>query len=136
MADPYLLDTSAVLTLIEDEAGADRVEELLRHHTVIIPWIALVEVFYITQQERGASEAERRFALMKALPVTLLWTIDEPTLLQAGRLKAVYRLSLADTLIAALAQQQGAILVHTDPEYDTLQGQLRLEALPYKASPR
>ena len=136
MADPYLLDTSAVLTLIEDEAGADRVEELLRHHTVIIPWIALVEVFYITQQERGASEAERRFALMKALPVTLLWTIDEPTLLQAGRLKAVYRLSLADTLIAALAQQQGAILVHKDPEYDTLQGQLRLEALPYKAAPR
>ena len=136
MADPYLLDTSAVLTLIEDEAGADRVEELLRHHTVIIPWIALVEVLYITQQVRGASEAERRFALMKALPVTLLWTIDEPTLLQAGRLKAVYRLSLADTLIAALAQQQGAILVHKDPEYDTLQGQLRLEALPYKASPR
>lgn len=35
MADPYLLDTSAVLTLIEDEAGADRVEELLRHHTVL-----------------------------------------------------------------------------------------------------
>lgn len=132
MADPYLLDTSAVLTLIEDEAGADRVEELLRRHTVLIPWIALLEVFYITQQERGAAEAERRFALIKALPATVLWTIDEPTLLQAGRLKAAYRLSLADTLVAALAQQQGATLVHKDPEYDTLQGQLPLEALPYK----
>ncbi|MCW5849423.1 MAG: PIN domain-containing protein [Anaerolineae bacterium] len=136
MVDEYLLDTSAVLTLIEDEAGADRVEELLRYHTVLIPWIALLEVFYITQQERGATEAERRFALIKALPATQLWTIDEPTLLQAGRLKAAYRLSLADTIVAALAQQHGAILVHKDPEYDTLQGQLRLEALPYKASPR
>ncbi len=32
----YLLDTSALFTLIEDEAGAARVEEVLRTQLVVI----------------------------------------------------------------------------------------------------
>jgi predicted nucleic acid-binding protein len=129
---PYLLDTSALLTLIEDEAGAARVEEILHEQPVVISWMSLLEVYYITQQERGVAEAEQRYALLKALPVTLLWTIDEPTLLTAARLKARHRLSLADTLIAACAIQQRATLLHKDPQFEALAGQLSLEALPYK----
>lgn len=64
----YLLDTSALLTLIEDEAGADRVEQLLRTAPVLIPWMCLFEVTYITEQERDVIEAERRYALVKSLP--------------------------------------------------------------------
>ncbi|HDH10123.1 MAG TPA: VapC toxin family PIN domain ribonuclease, partial [Chloroflexi bacterium] len=40
--------------------------------------------------------------------------------------------SLADALIAAFAVQQGAILVHKDPEFDVLAELVRQEALPYK----
>ena len=128
----YLLDTSALLTLIEDEDGATRVEALLRLPSTIITWMSLLEVTYITRQERDAAEAEQRYALLKALPVSLLWTIDEPTLLTAARLKAQYRLSLADTIIAACAIQAGAILVHKDPEYEQIADEVMLEALPYK----
>jgi predicted nucleic acid-binding protein len=128
----FLLDTSALLTLIEDEAGAARVEQILREESVIITWMSLLEVYYITQQERGQKEAERRHALLKSLPVTFLWQIDEPMLLTAARLKASHRLSLADTIIAACAIRQQAILLHKDPEYAVLSGQLELEALPYK----
>jgi len=41
----YLLDTSAVLTLIEDEPGADRVEALLRERGagVLLPFPVLLE---------------------------------------------------------------------------------------------
>ncbi len=92
--DRYLLDTSALLTLIEDEAGADRVEQLLTQAEVWLPWLALLEATYITRQERGESEAERRYALIKQLPATLLWEIDEPILLTAARLKADHHLSL------------------------------------------
>jgi uncharacterized protein with PIN domain len=74
----FLLDTSALLTLIEDEAGAARVEQILREESVVITWMSLLEVYYITQQERGQTEAERRHALLKSLPVTFLWQIDEP----------------------------------------------------------
>lgn len=64
----YLIDTSALLSFIEDEDGAARVEELLQLPSTIITWINLLEVSYITRQERDAAEADQRYALLKALP--------------------------------------------------------------------
>jgi predicted nucleic acid-binding protein len=89
-------------------------------------------VHYVTRQERGQGEADRRYALLKKLPCEILWQVDEPTLLTASRFKAVHRLSLADALIAALAHRQEAVLVHKDPEYTALAEEVKLEALPYK----
>jgi predicted nucleic acid-binding protein len=128
----YLLDTSALLTFIEDEAGAEQVEALLRRHDTQIPWLALLETYTITFQERGEAEADRRYALIQQLPVKLLWNMDEPTLLTAGRIKAKYRVSFADAIIASFAVQQHAILLHKDPEFEALQDQVFLEALPYQ----
>ena len=128
----YLFDTSALLTLIEDEDGADRVQHLLMQEQVLIPWSALMEVYYITLQERGQAEADQRYALIKSLPATILWNIDEATLLTAGTLKATYRLSFADAIVAAFAAQHKATLVHKDPEFEPLADQVTLEALPYK----
>jgi predicted nucleic acid-binding protein len=128
----FLLDTSALLTLIEDEPGAERVEQLLRTASIVIPWMCIFEVTYVTQQERGVTEAERRYALLRSLPVTHLWEHDEALLLTAARLKAQFRLPLADTIIAACALRGNAILVHKDPQFEALDGQVTLEALPYK----
>jgi predicted nucleic acid-binding protein len=128
----YLLDTSAILTLIEDETGADRVEQVLTQDEVWLPWPVLLETHYITQQEQGEAEANRRYALLKQLPATFLWEIDEPTLLTVARLKATYRISLADAIIASFAIQQKVTLLHKDPEFEILTDQVSLEALPYK----
>jgi ribonuclease VapC len=130
----YLLDTSAILTLIEDEAGADRVEQVLTQDEVCLPWLVLLETYYITQQEQGESEANQRYALLKQLPATILWEIDEPTLLTAARLKATFHISLADAIIASFAIQQKATMLHKDPEFEALADQVSLEALPYKGS--
>ncbi len=54
-------------------------------------------------------------------------------LLQAGWLKAAYRLSVADALIAAVARLHHAKLVHEDPELEALRGQIELLSLPSKA---
>ena len=45
---PFVLDTSALFSLLEDEAGADRVESLLRAEKVYLPWVALLEVHYVS----------------------------------------------------------------------------------------
>lgn len=127
----YLLDTSAVLTFLEDEAGAERVEALLRHEQVLLPYLALLETYYITLQEKSEDVADKRYALLKQLPVTILWDVDEPTLLTAGRFKAYYRLSLADAIIAAFAARQEALLVHKDPELEALKELVQQEILPY-----
>ena len=130
--EAFVLDTSAIFTLIEDEDGAERVDLLLRTQDIYLPWIVLLEVTYISRQEFGEAEAELRFANLKRLPVTFLWLADEPILLTAARLKANHRISLADAIIASFAIQLDAILVHKDPEYETLAGQVKMEALPYK----
>jgi predicted nucleic acid-binding protein len=128
----YLLDTSAVLTFLEDEDGAQRVETLLRQEAIILPYLVLLETYYITLQKQPEDVADKRYALLKQLPATILWEVDEPTLLIAGRFKAYHQLSLADAIIAAFAQRQKAILVHKDPELEALTEFVQQEVLPYK----
>jgi predicted nucleic acid-binding protein len=129
---PYVLDTSAILTLLEDEEGAQRVESLLRREEMLLPFLTLLETYYITLQEQSEDVADQRYALLKQLPATILWNVDEPTLLTAGRLKASYHLSLADALIAAFAVRHRAVLVHKDPEMAALSKIVQVETLPYK----
>ena len=131
-SSPYLIDTSALLAFIEDEEGADCVEQALKQKETIVPWPVLLEMYYITLQEKGQSEADGRFALVKQLKVSIPYDMDEATVLTAARLKARHRVSLADAIIAAFAIRKDAILMHKDPEFDTLTGLLKMEALPYK----
>lgn len=131
---PWLLDTSALLSFIGDETGADRIEQALKQPTTLVPWPVLLETHYISLQEEGQAEADRRIALIKQLKVEILWGMDESTLLTASKLKAERRVSLADAIIAAFAIRRGAVLMHKDPEFDALTGLLPMEALPYKAS--
>jgi predicted nucleic acid-binding protein len=133
-SSPFLLDTSALLALIEDEPGADRVESLLRTATVLIPALAGLEVYYVTHQERGEDDADRRLSLLRQLPAEWLDQLTDPVLIAAGRIKAAHRLSLADAIIAGFALSRDATLVHKDPEYDAIAHLVRQERLPYKAS--
>jgi len=130
--DRYLLDTSAILALMEDEHGSNRVEKVLRQSEVLLPFPVLLETYYISLQEQSEAVADERYALLRHLPVTEIWSIDEPTLLTAARLKARFRVSFADALIAAFALQNHAVLLHKDPEFESLKDQVCQEHLPYK----
>ena len=128
----FVLDSSAIIALLEGEAGADRVEEVLRNESTILPWVVLMEIHYVTLRESGKSEADRRHALLKALPSEKRWDTDEATVLAAAALKAKFRLSFADALIAAIAGECEATLLHKDPELEALLGIVDVESLPYK----
>lgn len=59
---------------MEDEEGSEYIENLLlraekEEIIVFIAFISLTEVFYITIQEKGESEAIRRIKLVKSLAV-------------------------------------------------------------------
>ena len=128
----YLLDTSALFTLIENEKGADEVEHILRQKRIILPFIVLLEVYYISWREKGKEIADRRYAMLKSLNAEFISSLDEPTLITAGRLKAKYSLSLADAIIAACAITNDAVLLHKDKEYEVLGNQLKQHVLPYE----
>lgn len=128
----FVLDASALLTLIEDEKGADRVEEIFRGGSFVLPWVGLLEVHYISLLERDEEEADRRLALLTQSGGSVVWDVDPVVLHFASDFKARHSLSFADALTAAYAAAHDAVLVHKDPELEVLRGRVELEALPYK----
>ena len=122
----FVLDTS------EQEAGAERVREVILKNSIIIPWLSILEVVCISQRELDEEEAVTRYALLKKLDANIIWDADEALLLNAARIKSTHSLSLTDSVIAAIATQHKAILLHKDPEYEPLQDVVEMEILPYK----
>jgi predicted nucleic acid-binding protein len=134
---PYILDTSALLTYIEDEEGSDEVEELLvkaenGEVEIYIAFISITEVFYITLQEKDETEAMRRIKLIQSLAVKLVESYEDLNL-AAGKLKSANRISLADSYISALCQEYKGTLVHKDPEFEKMSFSLKEHRLPYKS---
>jgi predicted nucleic acid-binding protein len=129
----FVLDSSAILAYIEDELGADVLQTIFDgKEEVFLPWPVLMEVYYMSMREKGKQEAETRFALLKHSSLQILWEVDEPLLLSAATIKANHKMSFADAMIASYAIQNNAILVHKDPEYESLANQIELKSLPYK----
>jgi predicted nucleic acid-binding protein len=127
----FVLDTSALLAFMTGEKGADAVENILsgKGTQLFIPWAVLFEIYYVTRRSRGEEEADKRFVLVKELPASILWQMEEADVLASARVKAQYPLSFADSIIAATALRLDAILVHKDPEYERLSGMIKLRSL-------
>ena len=129
MTPTLVLDTSALLTLLEDEPGADRVEEALRSPDTVIPWPVVLELYYISLRLHGEAEADARLAMLKHLDVVIEWGMDEAAVLTAARLKTGHRLSLGDAMIAAFAIRAHGTLLHKDPDFERLADRVPLETL-------
>jgi predicted nucleic acid-binding protein len=131
----YLLDTSALLTLRDDEQGADLVAKILMQAeagkvTVFGCFMTLMEVLYRVWKDENEVEGKLAYAQCKSLPI--IWIHESTELLeQASEIKANYQLSLADAWIAAGAVLQGACLVHKDPEFEVINS-IEQELLPYR----
>jgi len=131
----FLLDTSALLTLRDNEPGAEQVSQLLlQAQDGGLPcygcFMTLMEVFYRVWKDEGESAGREAYADCQALPIG--WLHESPELLiRATSVKAMHPLSLADAWIAAAALENSMKLVHKDPEFENLPGLLE-DRLPYK----
>lgn len=114
----YVLDASAVLAVINEEPGSNRVEPHLR--TAPISAVNLAEV--VTKlQERGFDDAAIDEALhLLALDVR---PFEPDVAIVAGKLRGATRhagLSLGDRACLAFAQDLGATALTTDRAWDGL----------------
>jgi len=131
----YLLDTSALLTLRDDEPGAEEVAKILVQAEqdkvkVFGCFMTLMEVFYRVWKDEDETAGRLAYAQCKSLPI--VWVHENVEMLeQAAELKATFRVSLADAWIAACAIIHDATLIHKDPEFNALKS-IRQTALPYK----
>jgi len=131
-----VLDTSALLTYIENEEGTSEIEALLQKAldeevVLYISTVSCIEVFYITWQEQGKEVATERLKSIDDLMI-----LQEPVVSQLnqiiGEIKATKAMSFADCCIAGLAKSKKAILVHKDPEYEQIENEIQQLKLPYK----
>jgi predicted nucleic acid-binding protein len=138
VADAVVFDTSAFLTLTGEEPGADTVQNFITDALageidLHASFVSLTEIEYITRQKEGEETARERLADIKALPVRWLHS-DDALCSEAAKLKAAHKVSFADAFVAATAQRLNATLIHKDPEFDALNGVIKLHPLPPKAT--
>lgn len=120
----YVLDACALIAYIEGESGADRVEAVLQSSLpVSMSAVNLLEVCYDVERTKGSSAAAKAIMeLTQRLKIAVEWSMPESLILAASSLKARGRISLADAVALALAQQLGARLVTADHhEFDAIE---------------
>ncbi|MBS4098131.1 MAG: PIN domain-containing protein [Sulfuricella sp.] len=130
----WLLDTSALPTLRDDEPGADRAAEVLTlaqrgEVTCFGCFISLMEQLCRVWRDEGESAGHLAYEQCLSLPIA--WIHESSDLLvKAAEIKAHQRVFLADAWIAACTVLHGATLLHKDPEFTAIS--LKQEALPFK----
>jgi predicted nucleic acid-binding protein len=131
----FVLDTSAVLTILNREDGLDTVLNLLdkakgQQDVLYLPFMALMELEYLLLRRVSPEETLAILTLVSAWPVQVLESTEEWRH-QAATIKSQAPLSVANAWIASLAPLQHAELVHKDPEYEQVPN-LPVVKLPYE----
>lgn len=133
--ESFVLDTSAILALWNEEDGASAVEKILRDRShnrkIFISFMTFMECRYRVWKDHGRSAADELFRSLNLLPVSRV-DVDDTLLMIASELKAQHKISVADSWIIATAITRNATLVHKDPEFEALSGKVIMKMLPYK----
>lgn len=123
MALTHLLDTSAWLAHVFNEAGADEVTALFANSeaAVGVSVLSLLETHGRLRNRGQGDEYEEMLEIYRRLFDKIL-PVDEAIVLRAISLRetAATRLPAIDALIAATAAHHRAILVHRDPHFAAL----------------
>ena len=90
---------------------------------IIMNKVNLLEVYYDAYRSRGKEQADLMISEMKKRPIEINAELSDEIFNEAGRLKASYRVSLADSI--ALAQTiavDGELLSADHHEFDVIEG--------------
>lgn len=125
-----VFDSSAVLTLLLEQPGADLVEGLLakaseadRH--ILISAVNWAEVLSVIERKHGSAGVEHARRFESTMPLEVFPTDQEQAELAAA-LKNRVGLGLADAFAAALAKSRKADLVTGDLEFKPIQNEVKI----------
>ena len=129
----FILDSFALLAYLTDEPSAARIEQLIKDAKeenchLFLPLINLGEILYITERRGGVAKAQDTLALLRQLPIEFL-PADEQAVFSAAHIKANFTLSYADAFVVAAAQKEGAIVLTSDPEFQSVKDLIAIEWL-------
>ena len=128
-----LLDSYAMLALLNDEAGAEAVADHLRTaiatgDSLLVNEINVGEVYYIVGKHRSMDAAERVLDHLETLPLEVVGNSFDDVL-DAARIKAGHTLSYADAFAVATAVRFDATVVTGDREFEAVEELITVEWL-------
>lgn len=129
MRNIYVLDACALLALINNEQGADRVEAVLReaqsgNSDVYMNKINVYEIYYGIYRVTGKVKADEAYRRILLSPINIIDTFSDNVLIAAAKLKVKYRMSLADSIILGEAVTRSATVLSSDHhEFDVIEKQ-------------
>lgn len=134
MKETFVLDASALIAFLNDEDGANKVEDILRKAKgndciIYMNKLNILEIYYGVYREDGKEKAEETLTKILNLPLTVVDVLKDDVFREAGRLKATYKMSLADSIAIAEGKTRKAQIVTTDHhEFDPLdrKGEVRI----------
>ena len=133
-----VLDASALLRFLDDEAGAERVERLLNEAisgdlVLLISAVNWGEVICAVAHRQGLSAATELLNKLSGLRIAVVPCSSEDAA-EAALFKARYKIPYADAFAACLAKHNSASLVTADYDFKTIPaGMLKIEFLPRKS---
>ncbi len=136
----YVLDASAVLRLLDDEAGAVRVREILKEHLLkeadaVISAVHWGEVTGTLYKRHGVNSTHQIFAKLRALNL-LIVPVQGDTAEAAARIKTRYKIPYVDSFAVELtASSPNRILITADFDMKPAEHLIQIEFLPTKPTP-
>lgn len=132
----YVFDTSAILTYLQNEEGADVIETLFMHSfseeiTILMSIISLVELRYKLERKYTITKVDEIIQNVLSLNIKIV-NFEMPFVKLSATYKSTGKMSFADACIAGTAKHFNAILVHKDPEYINLIQDIEQLTLPFK----
>jgi ribonuclease VapC len=127
-----VLDSWALLAFFEDEPAAEEVEKLLAKadhgtHKLLLSVVNWGEVYYNTMRKVSPAAAEQKAKEMAIMPIELVPVDTDLQLVrQAAIYKATGKLAYADAFAAALAKLRNAELVTGDPDFKSVEGEIKI----------
>lgn len=118
-----ILDTSALIAYLSNEKEAAQIEKFIA--SSLLPFICLSELYYIIWNKKGRAQADKIYGIVKSWKLPVLFP-NERVILNAGRVKAVYRLGISDSYIAAFCIEYNGKLITKDKDYKVLENEISL----------
>jgi len=128
-----VLDSFALIAYFRDEPGAETVENLLvtagkKDSPLHMTDVNYAEIKYSIVKKDGADAWAEAAKILQGLPIDFHSTTRALADVAAD-FKARFKISLADAFAAALAKEKKADLVTGDPEFKSLEKEIKINWL-------
>ena len=133
MNNSYILDACAIIAFLLKEPGSLEIRSLFCRAErgeirIFMHNLNLLEVYYGLRRACDESSSGIRLNYIRHLPITFMSEVGGDSFMEAGRLKASYRISLADAILLSEASVLGATVITADHhELDAVEKSERIQ---------